>query len=222
VNFGAALGKPFSNIKNLIIGLVLMIIPIVNIFTITGYFLRIANKTMNGDNSLPDFDNFGELIMSSVKAIGVGLVYGIIWMVVSIILGLIPIVGPILSLVWGIAFMFVMLSAIMTLARTGSASATIRFGEVIKRTLNANFIVSVIVGAIVALVILAIIGIVLIMLLAAPLLPVIMGGTTDPTAIAAMVSQIMGMGLIATVVLIVVEYILAVFFYSLVAEAYPQ
>ena len=74
MDIGTAVGKPFSNIKTLVIGIILMIIPVVNILTIPGYLIRIANRTMNNDNSLPGFGNFGELIIDSIKYIIISIV----------------------------------------------------------------------------------------------------------------------------------------------------
>ena len=67
MNIGAAIGKPFGNIKTMIIGIILMIIPIINILVIPGYLIRVANRTINNDNTLPSFGNFGELIVDSIK-----------------------------------------------------------------------------------------------------------------------------------------------------------
>ncbi len=222
MNIGAAIGKPFSNIKNMVIGIILLIIPIANILTIPGYLLRIANRTMNGDHSLPGFENFSELIVNSIKAIVVGLAYGIIAAIVAFILMLIPFVGPALALIWYIVFMFIALSAFMALAKTGDLGAAFGFGEVFNKAKSGDFIVAVIVGAVIAFLIALIVGAIVAILFAAPLLPVVLGGATDPAAIASIMSTLMGVGLIAFIVLLVVEYVLAVFFYSLVAEAYQK
>ena len=85
MNIGAAIGKPFGNIKTLIIGLILMIIPIINILTIPGYLIRVANRTMNNDNTLPSFGNFGELIVDSIKYIVISIVMMIPAMIVLFI-----------------------------------------------------------------------------------------------------------------------------------------
>ncbi len=74
MDIGTAVGKPFSDIKTLVIGIILMIIPVVNILTIPGYMIRVANRTMNNDNSLPGFSNFGELIVDSIKYIVISIV----------------------------------------------------------------------------------------------------------------------------------------------------
>ncbi len=85
MNIGTAIGKPFGNIKSLIIGIILMVIPIVNILTIPGYFIRVANRTMNNDNTLPSFGNFGELVVDSIKYIVISIVLMIPAMIVLFI-----------------------------------------------------------------------------------------------------------------------------------------
>ncbi len=85
MNIGAAIGKPFGNIKNLIIGIILLIIPVVNVLTIPGYLIRVAGKTMNNDNTLPSFGNFGELIIDSIKYLVISIVLMIPAMVVLFI-----------------------------------------------------------------------------------------------------------------------------------------
>ena len=85
MNIGAAIGKPFGNIKNLVIGLILMIIPVVNALTIPGYLIRVAGRTMNNDNTLPNFGNFGELIIDSIKYIVISIVMMIPAMIVLFI-----------------------------------------------------------------------------------------------------------------------------------------
>ena len=92
MDLGTAIGKPFSNIKNLVILIVLQIIPLINIITVPGYMIRVANRTMNNDNSMPDFGNFGELIVDSIKYIVISIVYMIPAMVVFIIA-----IGPLVT-----------------------------------------------------------------------------------------------------------------------------
>lgn len=214
------MGKPFSNIKNLVIGIVLMIIPIVNILTIPGYMLRVAKKTMSGDNSLPGFGNFGELVVDSIKAIVVGIVYGIIITIVLFILMLIPYgIGAVLGFIWYIVAIFMLLSAMMTLARTGSIGAALGVPSVLKRVANGGFIASVIVGAIIADIIAAIVMVIVILIFAASMLPVFLSGTIPDAA--ALMGMISGLG-IGMVIMLVVAYILVVFFYSLVAGSYPD
>ncbi len=218
MDIGTAISKPFSNIKNLVIGIILMLIPLVNILTIPGYLLRIARKTMAKDNSLPGFDNFGELVVDSLKLIVVGIVYAIIVGIVMAILMFIPYVGPLLGFIWYIVAVFIVLSAMMTLAKTGSIGAALGIPSVAKRAANGGFIVSVIVGAIISAIICGIFLLIIVAIFAASLLPVILAGAIPNTATIMGLFGGLGIGLI---LMLIIEYLIVVFFYSLVAESYP-
>ncbi|MCX6798571.1 MAG: DUF4013 domain-containing protein [Candidatus Diapherotrites archaeon] len=224
MNIGAALGKPFNNIVNLVIGIVLMAIPLLNILTIPGYFLRIAKRTMDKDNKLPGFENFGELVVNSIKVIIVGIVYAIIWMIVSFILMFIPLIGPVLVLVCNIVFMFIALSAMMTLAKSGNIGEALGIPTVAKKAMNVGFIVSVIVGGIITAIVMGVVFVILLVIAGASLLPsltpLLTGGVMDPAALATLIPILITSFAVGMVVLVVVEYIMMVFFYSLVAESY--
>jgi len=227
MDFGTAIGKPFSNITNLIIGIVLMIIPIVNILTIPGYLLRVAKKTMEGDKKLPGFDNFGELVVNSIKMIIVGIVYGIIGIIVAFILMLIPFVGIALMVIWYIVLMFIIYSAFMALAQTGDIGAALGIKTVAKKAMKANFIIAVIVAAIVTGIIAFIVAFVVILIAGASLLPLLMSMSNpsvimDPATSMQLFAGIMGALMILVPIMLILSFILNVFFITLVAEAYKK
>ena len=216
MNFGVAFGKPFSNVKNLLIGLVLTLIPLVNILTIPGYFLRLANHTMNKNNALPGFENFSELVVNSLKVLVLAIVYMLLSTVVTIVLALIPLLGPLLIVVWNIVFIFLVLSAVMTLAKTGNLRAAFGLKAVAKKALAVNFIIAVVVGMVISGLVLGILFVLLGVVLGASFLPALMSGTFD----AAMLSTMFSTMILGGIVVGIVGYILNVFFYSLAAEAY--
>ena len=224
MDIGTAFSKPFSNITNLIIGIILSIIPFINIITIPGYMLRIANRTMNKKNELPGFDNFGELVVESIKAIVVIIVYVIIYAIISAILGFIPYIGGALVVIWSIIFAFIAIAGMMTLAETKSIGAALNIPEVFGKAKSAKFIVAVIIGAIIAAVIMLIILVIVGAIFGASMLPVIMaaaaGGTVGPEVIMGLMGTLVGVGIIAGVIAIVVGYILDVFFVTIVAESF--
>jgi len=223
MDIGLALKKPFSSPKNLIIGLVLSIIPLLNILTIPGYLLRVAKNTMNKDNALPGFGNFGELVVNSLKVIVVGIVYGIVFTIVTTILALIPVVGGILILVASIAYGLILMSAMLSLAKTGSLGDAFALGGIIDRAKSKDFIIAVIVGGVIMGVVLLILFILIGIIFGAALIGGIMTlmNTTDPATVTATVSALLGTAAIGLAVLWIFVYILEVFYYSLVAESYP-
>jgi hypothetical protein len=215
VNIGVAIGKPFSNIKNLIIGIVLLLIPLANILIMPGYLLRIVTKTINKDNALPGFENIGELVVNSIKLGVVVLIYLIIGSIISAILALVPAVGPLLLMIWSIAFGFIVLSAVMTLAKAGDIKESLNVPEVAKKAFKMDFIIAVLVGGAISGFILGIVGFILLLVFGAVLITALTSG--DP----ALLSGLVGTSLIGVLVLMIVFYIVEVFSLSLAAESYP-
>ena len=214
MNIGMAIGKPFSNIKNLIIGLVLLMIPLVNGLIIPGYLLRVATKTINKDNALPGFENIVDLVVNSIKLGVVVVIYLVLYMIVTFVLLMIPYVGSLLSLLLSIAFGFILVSAVMTLAKAGSIGGSLNVPEVAKKAFKMDFIIAVIVGGIISGIILGVVGFILVLIFGAVLITALMSG--DPAAL----SGLLGTSIIGMVVLMIVFYILEVFSLSLAAEAY--
>ena len=214
MNIGAAIGKPFSNIKNLIIGIILMAIPVINGFIVPGYLLRVATRTLNKDNTLPGFENIGELVINSIKLGVVVAIYFILFVIVTIIFALIPYVGGVLSLLLSIAFAFILASAVMTLAKEGSIGASLNVPEVAKKAFKMDFIIAVIVAGVISGILLGIVGFVLILVFGAVLFTALASG--DP----AVLSGLLGTSMIGVIVMMAVAYIVLVFSLSLEAEAY--
>jgi hypothetical protein len=227
MDFGTAIKKPFSNITNLVIGIILMIIPIVNILSIPGYLLRVAKKTMDGDKTLPGFGNFGELVVNSIKMIIVGIVYGIIAAIVAIILALIPFIGPVLAAIWYIIFMFILYSATMALAKTGSLGKAFAFKDVAKKAMKVDFIIAVIVAGIIAAIIAFIVAFVVALAVGASLLPLLMSMSdpllmADPAMVMQLVAGMFGAFMVLVPVMLIVSFILNVFVTTVVAESYKK
>ncbi len=222
MDIGTAISKPFSDVKTLIMGIILLIIPIINFLTIPGYLLRVASKVMNGDKALPKFDNFGELVVDSLKAIVTLFIHVIVYMIVALILAIIPIVGPILALIWMIVFSFIMISGVLTLAQTKSIGAAINIPELFKKAKSTQFIIAVIVALIISWIIYAIIGVIVIAIFGAALMPTMLTGAviTDPAQIMAMIGTLMGAGIIMYLLSSIVGFVLSVFAITLTAEAY--
>ncbi|MDD4250752.1 MAG: DUF4013 domain-containing protein [Candidatus ainarchaeum sp.] len=212
-----AIKKPFGDMKTLAIGMILMIIPLVNILTIPGYILKLASKTMKGDKKLPKFENFGELVVDSLKAIVTLFIHGILFTIVATILAFIPIIGPILAFVWMIVFMFIMVSGVLTLAKTKSIVAAINVPELVKKAMKPDFIIAVIVAAIISMIISGLVSGILIAIFGAALLPTLM---VDPAQLMNMLGALLGAGAIFYIVSAVLGFVIYVFFITLVAEAY--
>ena len=110
VDFGWAVKQPFSNMKKLGIGTILGAIPIVSMLTVMGYALNSA-KSAVGKKALPEWNNWGDIIVKSL----LGLVITLIYMIPALIVGAVLI---------GSAFI-----AIMTAISTGGNMAGFSFGN---------------------------------------------------------------------------------------------
>jgi hypothetical protein len=83
---------PISNFKNLIIfaALILFSFLIIPIPFVFGYIYKVASETLEGNDTLPEFENAGELAINGLKLIGVFIIYGI---VLTIIISIIMAIG---------------------------------------------------------------------------------------------------------------------------------
>jgi hypothetical protein len=127
---------------------VLLIPAILAGFLLGGYGVEITRRVIHGRSPvLPEWDNWGELLIDGLKAWIIGLVYALPIIVVSLCLG-----APIgilaedaeevaqvfsafmscLNLLWGIVMAFLLPAAIAFFVAEGEVSAAFRFGDVFK------------------------------------------------------------------------------------------
>ncbi len=83
-DFETAFKKPVRDLKKLVIGCLLNIIPIVNLFA-TGYLLKVAKMTMMRKNDLPEWQDWGDLFVKGLLAVVIGLLYAIPLLVVAFV-----------------------------------------------------------------------------------------------------------------------------------------
>lgn len=74
VNYSEAFKRPFQDIKKLLIGTVLYLIPIVN-FLAFGYQLFCAKSAMKKDYKLPEWENWGDLFVKGLLSVIIGVIY---------------------------------------------------------------------------------------------------------------------------------------------------
>jgi len=185
MGFIETLMKPFSDKKKMGIGTILLAIPLVNIITgiflAPGYALQTAQKTMKGDKSLPEWDNWEQMVKDSLKMLVVAIVYMIpLAIIMAIVLGpaLISAIGAItdpakittaISQALGglvilvpvlILYTIIVSSAIMNVAKSGLGAA-FKIGEVIKKGFTVKFIVAIIKAFVAAIIVGVILGIII-------------------------------------------------------------
>ncbi|MDD5416616.1 MAG: DUF4013 domain-containing protein [Candidatus Aenigmarchaeota archaeon] len=76
MSFTDAVKRPFQDFKTLIIGIIVMIIPIVNLIGI-GYFLECARTSLKKDKKLPEFKDWLNLFIKGLVAAVIGIIYAI-------------------------------------------------------------------------------------------------------------------------------------------------
>ncbi len=84
MNFEQAIKRPFLNVKKLIIGILLSIIPIINLFSL-GYILECANVKKKKIKGLPEWKNFGNLFLQGL----LGTITWIIYLIPALLVVLI-------------------------------------------------------------------------------------------------------------------------------------
>ncbi|RLG69353.1 MAG: hypothetical protein DRO07_02450 [Candidatus Iainarchaeum archaeon] len=75
VSFGTAIKRPFQDLKTAIIGIILGIIPVVNILTVPGFALRNAKKSLEGDDSLLSWEDWRDIIVKSIILLVITFIY---------------------------------------------------------------------------------------------------------------------------------------------------
>lgn len=83
MDYQQAIKKPFLDLKKLVIGIVLNIIPIVNFFAM-GYVLETAKLTLSKKNNLPEWKDWKDLFIHGVLATIISFIYMIPALVVAV------------------------------------------------------------------------------------------------------------------------------------------
>ncbi|MCX6710226.1 MAG: DUF4013 domain-containing protein [Candidatus Woesearchaeota archaeon] len=74
VDYISAIKRPFSDFRNLIIGILLGIIPIVNLF-VSGYVLTAGNLSLKKKLGLPEWVDWGNLFIRGLCSIFISIIY---------------------------------------------------------------------------------------------------------------------------------------------------
>src|SRR3989338_4257009 len=96
-DFSTAFKKPFGDIKKLLIGCLLNLIPIVNLFA-TGYFFQVAKNTMAKKKDLPEWKDWKDLFVNGCLVALATVLYAI----PAIIVGLVVMGSALFNLLMGV------------------------------------------------------------------------------------------------------------------------
>ena len=137
---GEALDYPGTNLKKVLILGILNIISflIIPIFLVLGYNLRVLKATIAGFDELPDFDEWGDMLIDGLKVLVVGIVYMLIPIIIvfggvflantnptaGIIVG---VIGIILAIIFGLVEQI----AIAHMAFNDRLRAAFQVGEIL-------------------------------------------------------------------------------------------
>jgi hypothetical protein len=141
-------------LKTLLIGGVLGLLGvlIVPTFAVYGYLMRVLRRTMRGDGTVPEFDDWEDLIVDGLKAFVVTFVYGLVPAIlgtVFVVFGVLSILGgggvdsgilaglgtlgvlfgALLTVVLSLAAAYVIPAALLNYAETGRVGSGFAFGE---------------------------------------------------------------------------------------------
>jgi len=196
VDYAKAIMKPFSNMTTLVIGMVIGAIPVLNLL-VTGYGLKVGQKTIKGDSKLPEW-SVGDLVDYIVKLI-MYIIIVIVYLLPGAIItavGALPIIGAIISAAMSgsmdptifmsalasggvlmlIGVLILLIGAILSIMAIASylasnnIMAAFNVGKVLKKTLTASFIISLIVLIIYGMVLAFIVGVITVILMLIPVI----------------------------------------------------
>ncbi len=160
-DYETAFKKPFSDVKKLLIAMVLNIIPIVNFF-VYGYFIEVAKSSANKKTIgiLPEWKNWGSLFVNALLALVISLAYALPLILMAFIVGFKVFLGMftgdivnlaalsgmgawlVLVLLYGFFFIYVLPSAILSFAFSGKFASAFEFGNVLRKAFNAEYFVA--------------------------------------------------------------------------------
>jgi hypothetical protein len=86
VHYLDAIKRPFSDIKKLLIGIIIQIIPIVNLLAF-GYQLKCAKTAMKKNYKLPEWTDWGDLFVKGILGFIIGIVYFIPIFIIGFLIG---------------------------------------------------------------------------------------------------------------------------------------
>ena len=76
VDYESAIERPFQDIKKLLIGSLLGVIPVVNLIA-SGYIIENARNALNKNKNLPEWDNWSDLFISGLAVAIISILYSV-------------------------------------------------------------------------------------------------------------------------------------------------
>ena len=124
----------------ILIGGLLLLVPIFGWAVVGGYGIRVMRGVAAGNETLPEWTDWGELFTTGLLLWVAAIVYSI----PSIILGRLGLVGVMLSWLWNLVYYVVFPAAMIRFAMTGSFGSFFEFSQIkdfIQKNLNTYVVV---------------------------------------------------------------------------------
>jgi len=159
VEYEKAIKRPFQDIKKLLIGAILSIIPIVNLIA-SGYIIKAAKGTMKKKNDMPEWEDWGNLFTTGLIVAVIGFIYmipGLAAFLLSlgvVLFSTVPEAATISSIVaaGGISLILALIliplamlvapMAIMRYVDKGNFSAAFGLGDILRKVFTGKYIVA--------------------------------------------------------------------------------
>jgi len=165
VNYTEAIKRPFQDLKKLAIGVVLTIIPVVNL-VVMGYVLQNAKSAMKKNYKLTEWGNWWGLFVTGLLALVISVVYAIPFLVVLFFtvgtaivqravmpmgtLTNLPTLGAgfVVALIFGLITAYFTPAAVLNYVTKNKFSAAFEFSEIKKRVFKTEYLAAWLVGGI--------------------------------------------------------------------------
>ncbi len=142
--------KQPGGIGKLILGGILMLIPIVGWALVGGYALRTLRSVADGNDTLPEWTDWGDLFVKGLLAWVVSFVFDI----PGLVLSRLGTPGSFLSTLWSIVVLIVLPAALIRFATRDNFGAAFEFGAIIDfiKANSSNYILAVILGVVASII----------------------------------------------------------------------
>jgi len=156
MDYASAFKKPFTDIKKLIIGILLSIVPIVNFFA-TGFMMETAKMEMKKKKMLPEWTAWGDLFVKGILAFVISILYALPMIIIgafvawpllkgAISSGVTPMAfgtgmggGIVAVLLLGLLIAYIAPSALLHYVKDGKFGAAFQFGSVFKKAFKKEY-----------------------------------------------------------------------------------
>ena len=136
--------KQPGGITKLLIGGVLMFIPVLGWALVGGYAMKTMRAVSDGDSTLPEWTDWGDLFVKGLLVWVVSIVFEI----PGLILGRLGVIGSLLAALWGIVVLVVLPAALLRFATHDNFASAFEFSALIDfiKANSSNYALAVVLG----------------------------------------------------------------------------